>query len=60
MSATVPDEPIIEIPIRISFSHRWQAISNDYYVYLGVSNYDISQIIDPVNLKKNHFLLIIR
>ncbi|KAK8936102.1 hypothetical protein KSP39_PZI012973 [Platanthera zijinensis] len=60
MEAVLPPIPVevpphvqeVHPPARRSIRQRRPAISSDYEVYLGESDYDISQVVDPVTFNE--------
>lgn len=54
MTEIVIDKPIIEILVRRSIKQKCLTISYNYYIYLGVTDYDIGHTVGLVSymLKK--------
>ena len=48
VNAPDPIEPVPEVPMRRSVRQRRPAISDDFVVYLGESDYDVGPVVDPV------------
>src|SRR5262249_42254410 len=45
-------DPTPQVPLRRSQREKRLAISNDYQGYLGEADYDIEQIMDPLNFSE--------
>ena len=48
VDAPNPIEPVPEVPVRRSVRQSTPAISDEFIVFLGESDYDVGHVVDPV------------